>query len=161
VILGLCIQISFSYFLGTLQKNTNKRKVCIVFFFPSDRFTIQLCLHWCSSRRFFYCLCWISMSYQVAGFLFLSAIYFLIRLLSQTDVPKIKGLPEIPGWPIFGSLIELGDQHAKVCQRWARKYGPVFQVRLGNRVGAKTVFLIWINNPRRKESTLSSPAQNV
>lgn len=49
-------------------------------------------------------------------------------------MPKIKGLPEIPGVPIFGNLLQLGEHHAKVAGSWAKKYGPVFQVRLGNRV---------------------------
>lgn len=60
--------------------------------------------------------------------------FFLYRLLYGTDQPHIKGLPEVPGLPLFGSLIELGTNHAKVAQGWAKKYGPVFQVRMGNRV---------------------------
>lgn len=63
--------------------------------------------------------------------------YFVVRWLNRTDVPKIKGLPEIPGVPIFGNLLQLGDRHAKVAGSWVRKYGPVFQVRLGNRVGGR------------------------
>lgn len=61
-------------------------------------------------------------------------LYLGIRLLNSTDTPKIKNLPEIPGVPIFGNLIQLGTDHARVAQKWARKYGPVFQTRLGNRV---------------------------
>ena len=51
-----------------------------------------------------------------------------------TDIPRIKGLPEIPGWlPVFGHLHLLGDDHASVCERWWRQYGQsVFQIRLGN-----------------------------
>lgn len=63
-----------------------------------------------------------------------AAIVFLYKIAIATDKPKIKGIPEIPGWPVFGSLFELGNNHAKVAQGWARKYGPVFQVRMGNRV---------------------------
>lgn len=68
----------------------------------------------------------------VVGVLVLS--FFLYRFLYATDMPKIAGIPEIPGLPLFGSLIELGTNHAKVAQGWAKKYGPVFQVRMGNRV---------------------------
>ncbi|KAE8870280.1 hypothetical protein PTNB29_00624 [Pyrenophora teres f. teres] len=57
----------------------------------------------------------------------------LYRVLYGTDKPKIKGLPEIPGLPLVGSLPELGDYHCKVARGWAKKYGPVFQVRMGNR----------------------------
>jgi hypothetical protein len=60
--------------------------------------------------------------------------FFLYKLLYGTDTPHIKGLPEVPGLPLFGSLFELGTNHAKVAQGWAKKYGPVFQVRMGNRV---------------------------
>ncbi|EAL86133.1 hypothetical protein KXW98_009364 [Aspergillus fumigatus] len=63
----------------------------------------------------------------------LAAVYLLIRYLNRTDIPKIKGLPEIPGVPIFGNLLQLGDRHATVAARWAKKYGPVFQVRMGNK----------------------------
>lgn len=69
--------------------------------------------------------------------------YLLYRLLYSTDTPKIEGLPEIPGLPLFGSLFELGTNHAKVAQGWAKKYGPVFQVRMGNKVspsGAVDIF---------------------
>jgi hypothetical protein len=59
---------------------------------------------------------------------------FLYRFLYGTETPHIKGLPEVPGLPLFGSLFELGTNHAKVAQGWAKKYGPVFQVRMGNKV---------------------------
>lgn len=75
------------------------------------------------------------MAVQTIAFALIAVGYFLIRYLSNTDVPKIKGLPEVPGWPIFGSLIELGEYHARVAGKWAKKYNaPVFQARLGNKV---------------------------
>ena len=61
-------------------------------------------------------------------------IYLLIRYLSSTDVPRIKGLPEIPGVPIFGNLFQLGSYHHVAAQKLAKKYGPVFQVRMGNSI---------------------------
>jgi phenylacetate 2-hydroxylase len=67
-----------------------------------------------------------------------SISFFLYRFLYGTDTPHIKGLPEIPGLPLFGSLFELGEHHALVAQRWAKKYGPVFQVRMGNRVSIQS-----------------------
>lgn len=73
----------------------------------------------------------------IAGGLVLA--FFLYKLLYGTDKPHIKGLPEIPGLPLFGSLFELGTNHAKVAQGWAKKYGPVFQVRMGNRVSSEHV----------------------
>ncbi|KAF2234894.1 putative cytochrome P450 phenylacetate 2-hydroxylase [Viridothelium virens] len=91
------------------------------------------------------------MSTQVYSFAAIAVIYLLIRFLSRTDVPKIKGLPEVPGYPVFGSLFELGNKHAVVARKWAEKHGPVFQARLGNRriVFANSfdsVKQLWINN---------------
>ncbi|PSN73331.1 cytochrome P450 [Corynespora cassiicola Philippines] len=55
-------------------------------------------------------------------------------ICTHTDIPYIRNLPEIPGaLPITGHLLELGDDHATVCEKWWRKYGhSVFQIRLGN-----------------------------
>lgn len=74
------------------------------------------------------------MAYETLTLTVLSVLFVLYRFLNQTDIPRIKGLPEIPGVPIFGNLLQLGDSHAKVAAKWAKKYGPVFQVRMGNKV---------------------------
>ncbi|KAH7038991.1 putative cytochrome P450 phenylacetate 2-hydroxylase [Macrophomina phaseolina] len=67
--------------------------------------------------------------------LFLIFIFIagLTTWASKTDIPKVKGLPELPGVPIFGSLFLLGKHHARNCAKLKEKYGDVFQVRLGNR----------------------------
>lgn len=83
-------------------------------------------------------------SYEVIGIAAIAAVYFFLKFLNATDTPKIKGLPEIPGVPIFGNLIQLGTDHARVAQKWAAKYGPVFQTRLGNRVS------LWLPSPSQK-----------
>jgi phenylacetate 2-hydroxylase len=87
----------------------------------------------------------------VLPFFLIAVIYTVLRILDQTDVPKVKNLPEIPGIPILGNLHQLGSNHAKVAQKWAQKYGPVFQVRMGNRriIFANTfdsVKNLWITN---------------
>src|SRR5882724_3042190 len=74
------------------------------------------------------------MSLQTTGIAIIAVIFFLIRYLNRTDTPKVKSLPEIPGIPLFGNLLQFGSSHAKVAGQLAKKYGPVFQVRLGNRV---------------------------
>lgn len=76
------------------------------------------------------------MSIQTTGLAVLAIIYFIVRYLNRTDTPKIKNLPEIPGVPLFGNLLQFGDSHANVAQKLAKKFGPVFQVRLGNRVSS-------------------------
>ena len=62
------------------------------------------------------------------------ACFGLRWLLTRADFPKIKNIPEVPGVPIFGSLIALGESHTQKAAEWAREYGPVFQTKLGNRV---------------------------
>jgi hypothetical protein len=74
------------------------------------------------------------MTYPILISAALLFFYVLVKYLNRTEQAKINGLPEVPGWPLFGSLIELGERHAKVAQEWSKKYGPVFQVRLGNKV---------------------------
>ena len=74
------------------------------------------------------------MAYPTIGIALLAITFFVVRYLNSTDVPKVKNLPEIPGVPIFGNLLQLGQEHARIAGAWAKKYGPVFQVRLGNRV---------------------------
>ena len=68
------------------------------------------------------------------GVVLLAVVFALWKYLNHTDKPRIKGIPEIPGIPLFGNLLQLGDEHAKRAQELAKKYGAVFQVRLGNKV---------------------------
>ncbi len=74
------------------------------------------------------------MGYINVGIALISFVFFAVRYFNQTDVTKIKNLPEIPGVPIFGNLLQLGSEHAKKASEWVKQYGPVFQVRLGNKV---------------------------
>ena len=74
------------------------------------------------------------MAHQAIVVAVIAVFFFAIRYLNCTDVPKIKNLPEIPGIPIFGNLLQLGNEHAKNAAAWVKQYGPVFQVRLGNKV---------------------------
>lgn len=97
---------------------------------------------------------------STAIFLVLSIVFVLVKLANRTDQPKIKGLPEIPGIPLFGNLLALGTDHARVAAQWAKKYNwPVFQTRLGNRriIFANTwesVKHFWITN---QSSLISRP----
>ncbi|KAF2680009.1 cytochrome P450 [Lentithecium fluviatile CBS 122367] len=72
--------------------------------------------------------------YAVAVFFIVIALVLLYKLTTRTDIPYIKNLPEIPGaLPIVGHLLQLGDDHATVCEKWWRQYGhSVYQIRLGN-----------------------------
>lgn len=74
------------------------------------------------------------MTVQTLAIAVVTVGYLIIKYLNRTDIPKIKGLPEIPGVPLFGNLLQLGVQHATVTGKWAKKFGPVFQVRMGNKV---------------------------
>lgn len=82
------------------------------------------------------------MAYEVTGLVLIGVFYAIIKYVNSTDTPKIKNLPEIPGVPLFGNLLQFGNNHARVAGELARKYGPVFQVRLGNRVRAHQPLVI-------------------
>ncbi|KAH6985136.1 cytochrome P450 phenylacetate 2-hydroxylase [Ilyonectria destructans] len=89
--------------------------------------------------------------HALAFFLIASVVVVAIKLANQTDIPKIKGLPELPGVPMFGSLFLLGKHHARNCARLSKTYGAVFQARLGNRRfiyanSFEAVKELWIKN---------------
>lgn len=69
----------------------------------------------------------------VAATAVVTVFYLLYRYAYSTNTPKIKGLPEVPGLPFLGSLLAIGDCHARKALEWSKTYGPVFQVRLGSR----------------------------
>jgi phenylacetate 2-hydroxylase len=75
-----------------------------------------------------------SHGYLVPSCLGLAIILGLYLWSSSTDIPKIKGIPQVPGAiPIFGHLLKLGDDHATMCEKWWRRYDQsVFQIKLGN-----------------------------
>ncbi len=83
------------------------------------------------------------MAIQLA-FAILALAFFAVQYFTRTDIPKIKGLPEAPGVPIFGSLFKMGNCHARAAGNWVKSIGPVFQVRLGNKVGRVISCLITI-----------------
>ncbi|KAK0659313.1 Phenylacetate 2-hydroxylase [Lasiodiplodia hormozganensis] len=60
--------------------------------------------------------------------------YALYKFATYTDIPYIRGIPEIPGAiPVAGHLFKLGEDHATTCEKWWKDYGwSVFQIRLGN-----------------------------
>ena len=74
------------------------------------------------------------MAYEIVGLGAIALLVFIFRFLNSTDAPRIKNLPEIPGLPVFGSLLQFGQEHARVARALADKHGPVFQVRLGSKV---------------------------
>ncbi|KAK1517052.1 cytochrome P450 [Colletotrichum costaricense] len=70
----------------------------------------------------------------LATTLALLACYVAYNVAFGTDIPHIKGLPQMPGAvPIFGHLLRLGEDHASTCENWWRKGNPsTFQIKLGN-----------------------------
>lgn len=74
---------------------------------------------------------------KIGGLLVIACL--ILKFLSDNTpaykTPKSKRLTELPGGiPIFGNLIQMGDNHVRNLASWAEKYGPVFLVRLGKRV---------------------------
>ncbi|KAI8959187.1 cytochrome P450 [Daldinia sp. FL1419] len=61
----------------------------------------------------------------------------LVLYLIQNEViryrSRIKNLPGPHGWPVVGNLFQHRDVvPAETYRRWSLKYGPVFQIQLGN-----------------------------
>lgn len=77
---------------------------------------------------------------SIANALVLISILFGLALLctlilfDKTDIPYIRNMPSVPAHPIFGNLFQLGAEHPKRLAEFSRRYGPVFQIRLGNKV---------------------------
>jgi Cytochrome P450 len=61
-------------------------------------------------------------------------LVLILWLSDSTDVPFIRHLPSIPGLPIVGNLVQLGTEQPRRLAELSKKYGPVFQIRLGNKV---------------------------
>jgi len=52
-----------------------------------------------------------------------SCVLTKLQFLTITDIPYINGIPEIPGaLPVVGHLLDLGDDHATICEKWWKKY---------------------------------------
>ncbi|KAH7127835.1 phenylacetate 2-hydroxylase [Dactylonectria estremocensis] len=75
-----------------------------------------------------------NMGPTLAAILVVTIGYLVYKVAFRTDIPHIKGMPEIPGAvPVFGHLLKLGEDHASVCEKWWRQYKhSVFQIKLGN-----------------------------
>jgi len=86
------------------------------------------------------------MSLQVIAFALVVAIFVIIKLLSRTDTEKIEGIPEIPGVPVFGNLLQFGSDHAKVAEQLSRRWGPVFQVKFGIKVSYRLLLILSPDN---------------
>lgn len=54
------------------------------------------------------------------------------RLIAPAGVPRgLRRVPGPRGYPILGNLLQLDKHPQRTLQRWAKQYGPVFQIRLG------------------------------
>lgn len=71
---------------------------------------------------------WVSLAVAVAVYAVLDWVTDIA--CSQSRIP---GVPQVSGWPIVGSLFSAGASQAVTFQKWARRYGPVYQVRLGTK----------------------------
>ncbi|KAF6789407.1 3-hydroxyphenylacetate 6 hydroxylase [Colletotrichum sojae] len=48
---------------------------------------------------------------------------------------RIKNLPGPRGWPAVGNLFQPSEVPAETYRKWAKTYGPVIQIQLGNTTG--------------------------
>ncbi|KAK1625601.1 cytochrome P450 [Colletotrichum phormii] len=60
------------------------------------------------------------------------AVYLLQNEIARYRI-RIKNLPGPLGWPVVGNLFQKSAQvPAETYRVWSKKYGPVFQIQLGN-----------------------------
>ncbi|KAJ3539833.1 hypothetical protein NM208_g5326 [Fusarium decemcellulare] len=74
------------------------------------------------------------------SYLIILPIVILIAYLTQNEITRyrsrVKRLAGPRGWPVVGNLFQHADEIPAVTyQRWAKTYGPVFQIQLGNTTG--------------------------
>ncbi|KAI3328576.1 3-hydroxyphenylacetate 6 hydroxylase [Ustulina deusta] len=69
-------------------------------------------------------------------YLFLSPLIALLVYIVGNEYvrarARIPGLKGTRGWPLIGSLLDVRSNAAMKYQEWARTYGDVYQVQLGN-----------------------------
>lgn len=70
------------------------------------------------------------------SYLFLSPLIALLVYIVGNEYvrasARIPGLKGTRGWPLIGSLLDVRSNAAMKYQEWARTYGDVYQVQLGN-----------------------------
>nr|P00187.3 RecName: Full=Cytochrome P450 1A2; AltName: Full=CYPIA2; AltName: Full=Cholesterol 25-hydroxylase; AltName: Full=Cytochrome P450 isozyme 4; Short=Cytochrome P450 LM4; AltName: Full=Cytochrome P450-PM4; AltName: Full=Hydroperoxy icosatetraenoate dehydratase [Oryctolagus cuniculus] len=73
---------------------------------------------------------------SVTELLLVSAVFCLVFWAVRASRPKVpKGLKRLPGpwgWPLLGHLLTLGKNPHVALARLSRRYGDVFQIRLGS-----------------------------
>ena len=60
-------------------------------------------------------------------------VVLILWLSDSTDVSFIEHLPSIPGFPMVGNLVQLGTEQPRLLAGLSKKYGPVFQKKVGNK----------------------------
>ncbi|KAL4945820.1 hypothetical protein BDV06DRAFT_229721 [Aspergillus oleicola] len=76
---------------------------------------------------------------QAIPVLIIAPLFYVIYLVAKsafcTDIPRVKGIPELPNSiPFFGHLKALGSDHASAFETAYRAHGhEVVQAKLGNR----------------------------
>ncbi|OTB00220.1 hypothetical protein M426DRAFT_324462 [Hypoxylon sp. CI-4A] len=84
----------------------------------------------------------------VVGSLALVSLYFVANEIIRSR-SRISGLNGPKGWPVVGNLLDIWSNAAVKYQEWAKVYGDVYQVMLGNNcvvvvnsaASAKTLFM--------------------
>lgn len=70
---------------------------------------------------------------------------------------RIPGLKGPKGWPVVGNLLDILSNAPLKYQEWAKEYGSVFQVQLGNTTvvvvgSAKAARALWISHAQALSS---------
>jgi 3-hydroxyphenylacetate 6-hydroxylase len=68
----------------------------------------------------------------ITYFLAFSAILFLLITEIQRSQARIHGFTGPTGLPMIGNLWDIRTNAAEQYRKWSKKYGPVYQIMLGN-----------------------------
>ena len=57
----------------------------------------------------------------------------ILATIWGTSVPaSLRAIPGPPGLPVIGNLLQMGTQPHRMFQLWAKQYGEIFRLKLGN-----------------------------
>ena len=63
--------------------------------------------------------------------LVLPLLYIIINEYVRASA-RVKGMKGPPGLPLIGNLAQIRDNAAEQYRIWSRRFGPVYQIQLGN-----------------------------
>lgn len=71
---------------------------------------------------------WLSLG---TALLLLPFVYVVLNEFIRSSA-RVQGMKGPTGWPLIGNLAQIRTNAAEQYRIWSQKYGPVYQIQLGN-----------------------------